>query len=257
MDWYHTIELAPGVETAGWFDLRKVAARLPWPDLSGRRCLDVGTFDGFWAFEMERRGAAEVVAIDLLEPESWDWPAGSTEAVAEALNRRKHGGSGFETARKALGSSVARHELSVYDLDPERLGRFDFIYLGSLLLHLRDPVGALEHVRAACSGELMLLDAFDPWLTVVSRAPAAALDGLGRPWWWRPSLRTLGRFVESAGFELLSGPRPLLMPRGRGQPRPAPRPRLLSTHAGRTALVSSWIGDPHAFLLARPDISAN
>ena len=66
--WYHTLELAPGVRTPGWFDLRETAAALLPASLAGRRCLDVGTFDGFWAFEMERRGAAEVIAIDILDP---------------------------------------------------------------------------------------------------------------------------------------------------------------------------------------------
>ena len=70
VQWYHSLELAPGVVTPGWFDLRPMAAKLPWPTLTGLRCLDVGTFDGFWAFEMERRGAREVVAIDLLDPET-------------------------------------------------------------------------------------------------------------------------------------------------------------------------------------------
>ena len=50
-EWYHTLELAPGVVTPGWFDTREVPQRLPIPaSLAGRRCLDVGTFDGFWAF---------------------------------------------------------------------------------------------------------------------------------------------------------------------------------------------------------------
>ena len=55
--------------TPGWFDTRAVAPKLPFPERStGKRCLDIGTFDGFWAFEMERRGADEVLAIDLLDP---------------------------------------------------------------------------------------------------------------------------------------------------------------------------------------------
>jgi hypothetical protein len=44
-------------------------------DLSGKRCLDVATMDGFWAFEMERRGAASVTALDLEDPDELDWPA--------------------------------------------------------------------------------------------------------------------------------------------------------------------------------------
>jgi hypothetical protein len=60
-EWYHTLELAPGVETAGFFDHRPLLRKLPIPaSLAGQRCLDIGTFDGFWAFELERRGAAEV-----------------------------------------------------------------------------------------------------------------------------------------------------------------------------------------------------
>jgi tRNA (mo5U34)-methyltransferase len=69
-EWYHTLELAPGVETPGFFDLRPLLREFPLPpSLAGMRCLDVGTFDGFWAFAMERRGAAEVVAIDVLDPD--------------------------------------------------------------------------------------------------------------------------------------------------------------------------------------------
>ena len=70
--WYHTIDLAPGVVTPGWFDLRPVVERMPWPSVAGKRCLDVGTYDGFLAFEMERRGAAEVVAVDLDDHDQWD-----------------------------------------------------------------------------------------------------------------------------------------------------------------------------------------
>src|SRR5205807_1718583 len=96
LDWYHTIELAPGVETPGWFDLRDVIAEVPLPtSLAGARVLDVGTFDGFWAFEMERRGAAEVVAIDVLDPAGWDWPAGSDDAVVREIGKRKAQGAGF------------------------------------------------------------------------------------------------------------------------------------------------------------------
>ena len=67
-DWWHTIEVAAGVVTPGGWDLRATAGRLPWPVvLAGMRCLDLGTMDGFWACELEHRGAAEVVAIDVLD----------------------------------------------------------------------------------------------------------------------------------------------------------------------------------------------
>lgn len=252
-EWYHTFELAPGVVTPGWFDHRGIVSKLPLPALAGRRCLDVGTFDGFWAFEMERRGAREVIGMDILDPSAWDWPVGSDQAVIDALDRRKRGGEGFEVARRALGSSVERLDCSVYDLDPERHGRFDFIYLGSLLLHLRDPVRALERVRAVCDGELLVVDAVHPVLSVLlPRTPVARLDGVGRPWWWKPNTAGLERMVWAAGFELVRRPTHLLMPRGSGQ-RPVPlKMRLLRSAAGRDELVRTRLGDPHAALLCRP-----
>jgi hypothetical protein len=56
--WYHSIELAPGLVTPGHIDLRPVARRV-LPERMEGRALDVGTFDGFWAFELERRGAPD------------------------------------------------------------------------------------------------------------------------------------------------------------------------------------------------------
>ena len=73
--WYHTIDLPDGTATPGFYDTRGSPQFVPWPkELHGGRCLDVGTFDGFWAFEMERRGAREVVAVDLADPHALDWP---------------------------------------------------------------------------------------------------------------------------------------------------------------------------------------
>ena len=118
--WYHTIELAPGVVTPGYFDHRAIAAEIPFPSLTGKRCLDVGTYDGFWAFEMERRGAAEVVAADVIDPSRWDWPPGSDDAVVREMEANKEGNRGFALAREVLASKVELIDRSIYELDPER-----------------------------------------------------------------------------------------------------------------------------------------
>ena len=39
--WYHVLELAPGVLTPGWFDLRPILDLMPWPEVAGKRCLDL------------------------------------------------------------------------------------------------------------------------------------------------------------------------------------------------------------------------
>lgn len=253
-EWYHTIELAPGIETPGWFDTRQVVRELPFPmSLAGKRCLDVATFDGFWAFEMERRGAAETVGIDILDPMAWDWPVGSDRAVIAALKRRKEGGEGFLIAQEALGSSVIRRELSVYDLDPSEVGEFDFVYVGSLLMHLRDPVRALECVRSVCRGSLLLVDNINLGLTLGHwRRPVAALDGVGRPWWWKLNLAGLVRVVEAAGFRLVRAPKRIWMPAGAGHPKPRFDLNLVRSEEARSLLLAALKGDPHAALLAEP-----
>jgi tRNA (mo5U34)-methyltransferase len=252
-DWYHTIELAPGAVTPGWFDTRPVVEWLPIPpSLAGKRCLDVGTFDGFWAFEMERRGA-EVVAIDLLDLAEADWPPNSTPETIEAIGRRKAGGHGFDIARTCLGSSVERHELSVYDVAPEDLGRFDFVYLGSLLLHLRDPVRALDRLHSVCTGQLLIVDSIDLLLTLLfPKRPSASLDVRGRPWWWTCNLAGLVRLAEAARFRIVRPAERIFMPPGNGQPLARLRPKLLLSPAGRYDALVRLRGDPHGVVLAEP-----
>lgn len=238
--------------TPGWFDHRPVLDRVPLPaSLDGMRCLDVGTFNGFWAFEMERRGAREVVGLDVLEPERWDWPAGSEPEAVAAIGTRQAAGAGFDVAKRALGSAVDRVDMSVYDLHRDELGGFDVIYLGSLLLHLRDPVGALERVRSVCDGTLIVVDAIDLPLTFAfPHRPVARLDGRGRPWWWQANAAGLARIVESAGFDLAGAPRRLYIPPGAGWTTNRWSPRLLASRPGREHLTAAWKGDPHAVLVA-------
>ncbi len=255
-EWYHTLELRPGVVTPGWFDLRELASRLPIPaSLAGKRALDIGTFEGFWAFQLEGRGAAEVVAIDILDPWAWDWPLGSDDAVVRALEERKDAGTGFEIAAAVLRSRVRRQELSVYDLSPEAVGTFDFVYLGSLLLHLRDPVRALEAVRSVLrpGGHLLSVDAVDLDLSLRVRSrPVAVLDGVGRPWWWKPNLAGLQRLVEVGGFRVVAGPRRVYLPIGASQPLPRLTVRRILRAQGRELVAMHLRGDPHAYVLAEP-----
>jgi tRNA (mo5U34)-methyltransferase len=219
--WYHTLELAPGVATPGWFDLRGVVDRMPWPDVAGKRCLDVGTYDGFLAFELERRGAAEVVATDIEDHSRWDWPA-RTRALGparlgEMVGQRK--GLGFDIANEALGSSVQRVERSVYDLDPAHDGEFDVVVCGSLLLHLRDPVRALEAIRAVCRGSFLSSEQIDTRLTLLSPKRAAArFRGGESVQWWVPNASGHRVMVESAGFRVKDASRRYRIPLGAGHP---------------------------------------
>lgn len=250
--WYHTIRLPGGVTTPGLYDTLGELERIPFPaDLTGKRCLDVGTGDGFWAFEMERRGAEEVVAIDIDDPEGYDWPA-NRDAIEQPTFAQAHPSHrrAFGVAREALGSSVERRDLRVYDLDPAAMGTFDFVFMGSLLLHLRDPVGALAAVRGVLTGRLLSVDSVSPALTLLHpRQPMARLEAPGWPLWWVMNVACYRRLFAPAGLEVTGSGRPFFVRSGPGyrfKPR-VDRPLL----RGAQRLVAERKGIPHCWVTAR------
>ena len=127
--WWHEIELAPGIITPGDDSNRNKLPVLEElglsSDLSGRRALDIGCSDGFFAFELEMRGA-DVVAVDFV-PSTY---------------------TGFATARDILGSAVEYRMDNVYSLNPESYGVFDLVFFLGVLYHLRKPLAALDSIRA-------------------------------------------------------------------------------------------------------------
>ncbi len=134
--WFMKMDLGDGVLTPGWSDPEH--DKLPWfglpEDLTGQRVLDVGCAKGFFSFEAERRGAAEVVSLDF-DP--------------ECVKR-------FDICAQALGSANRACVMSVYDLDPMELGTFDLVMFFGLLYHLPDPLGGMDKVDAMASGTVLI-----------------------------------------------------------------------------------------------------
>ena len=255
--WYHAMELAPGIETPGWFDMRPVSRVLPWPDVRGKRCLDVGTYDGFLAFEMERKGAAEVVAIDIDDHTKWDWPpdvrAHGGENLAKLAGPEK--GRGFRIAHAALGSRVDRRPISVYDLDPKTMGTFDVVVMGSLLLHLRDPLRALEAIRSVCGGYFMSAEEINLVTTLLHpKRPLLQLNGSGPLCQWMvPNAAGHRRMVFSAGFQIEKATRPYAIPFGPAHPKRQHDPRS-EARAALQKVTLRTTGVPAAAVLSRPRV---
>ena len=203
-DWYHTIELAPDRVTRGLVDLRSLASTVLPGDLAGARALDVGTFDGFWAYELERRGA-DVVATDVGGFLDSDWPPPTRERLGNQFRDRSPG-ERFELAQEALGSKVRRVECSIHELDPVELGGpFEFVVVGWLLMHLRDPVGGLEAIHRVLrpGGQILVLDQIDLGASILRRGrPWARLRALEPPFdWWVGNVACLRAWLQLAGFE--------------------------------------------------------
>jgi tRNA (mo5U34)-methyltransferase len=208
--WYHSIDLGDGVVTKGMFDHRPVLDHYPIPaGLSGKRCLDVATMDGYWAFEMERRGAASVTAIDIDSPEDLDWPVSLRPDHDKSLDESK--AERFALAKRALGSSVERVILSAYDLSPDRLGTFDFVFCGDLLLHLKDPITPVENIRAVCTDSAVIVNVIKRF-RFREKHPMADLDGIDTFTWWTTNLAGLVRIVRAAGFARVERSDPFELP---------------------------------------------
>jgi tRNA (mo5U34)-methyltransferase len=199
LGWYHTLELAPGIVTPGMFDLRPHVGRYGLPDrLDGMRVLDVGTWDGFWAFEMERRGAAEVVALDLDDERELDWPPRRRPATFPEGRR----GDGFRLAKEVFGSKVQRVVANIYDADPTDLGTFDLVFCGMVLLHLRDQLLALERIARLCRGTFISAEEPDALTSLLPFSVARyRANRVADVVFWLPNQRAWRRMMWTAGFD--------------------------------------------------------
>src|SRR4051794_20123429 len=155
---YHVMDL-PGVEIPGasW-DLRpNVDAYLGGVELEGRRVLEIGPATGYLSFHMEAQGA-RVVAVELGPDTEWDLvPHSGVDhrvARAERTDKMERMRRTFWFAHERVGSSVQVHYASAYSM-PDELGHFDLATLGSVLLHLRDPLRAVA--RCAQLAETLVI----------------------------------------------------------------------------------------------------
>ena len=133
--WHQRWELFRGVHLPGRNDVQTILEYAGVPhDLTGKRVLDVGAWNGGFSFECERRGAAEVVALSLENPDT----------------------TGFNRVKAVLGSKVSYVLGSVYNLAPDVLGRFDVVLFLGVLYHLRYPLLAADKLRSITSGEVFI-----------------------------------------------------------------------------------------------------
>src|SRR3954453_15121056 len=178
-EWWHVIDLPDGSTTPGAWDLRPLSEELPWPDVHGKRCLDIGTADGFWAFELERRGAAEVLATD--------------QGTFFGQKSRRN----FEHARDLRSSHVRYEERDVFDLE----GDFDVAFMGYVLQMVEDPIRALRSVARVARTRMLLATFSLPLSLRPAPLPRLHARHHGREWFvFNP--RGLRKAVETAGWNV-------------------------------------------------------
>jgi tRNA (mo5U34)-methyltransferase len=186
--WWHSFELPDGRVIDGVNNLEVLRGRLaqfPIPEnLTGKRVLDIGAWDGWFSFEMERRGA-QVVAVD-----NWDNPR-------------------LREVHQLLGSKVEYLQLDMYELTPERIGQFDIVLFLGVLYHLKHPLLALERVCSLATD----FAAVDSFVIQERHRPNSDVDrrpvmefyetnefGGQTDNWVGPSVPCLMAFCRTAGF---------------------------------------------------------
>lgn len=185
--WYHSFLLPDGTGIEGFVPLQTLQRRwsqyrLP-PDLTGKRVLDTGAWDGWFSFEAERRGAG-VVAMDCVEIPN------------------------FLEIRRKLNSRVDYRILDFYELPEANLGTFDYVLFLGILYHLKHPLLALETV-CALTTDTAIVESFvtdaDSWREHTSDIPTMEFyetDELGNQLdnWIGPSVGCLLALCRAAGF---------------------------------------------------------
>jgi SAM-dependent methyltransferase len=207
--WYHTMELASGVETPGCFDMRPFVPEFRFPtSMAGLRVVDVGTSNGQFAFHFERLGAAHVVAIDLAHVLDHDFPHWYREELrgkhtAVELDRIDHDEleAGFALAHEVYRSRVEKRRCTVYEIGDRMPGEFDLAYCCNLVQHLSDPVRALESIRRSLQpgGRFIFGCSCDISVDAVSYG---IFHGAIDPHitYWAPSREAAVRMCRLAGF---------------------------------------------------------
>jgi tRNA (mo5U34)-methyltransferase len=141
--WWHSIDFGDGVwsdgEKANFLPVEKRMIsevekwRFPKNYFKGKRVLDIGSWDGYYAFLAEERGASEVVALDL-------W----SEKISLGFDKKTK--EGFDIAKSIKNSNVIDIDMNIYDATEEVLGKFDVVLFAGVLYHLQDPMRALRAI---------------------------------------------------------------------------------------------------------------
>ncbi len=219
--WYHSIDVGSRIVTDGLTPLEELRRRwklLRLPDLGGKTVLDINTWDGFYAFEAERHGAALVTALDF-----YMWAMDLPQHVAYWRQcKEKHivpqqyhtmpyfrphelpGRRGFDVAYELLASKVKAIVADFMTMNLEELGVFDVVLFLGTLYHMENPFESLKRLAtvtrelAVIETEAVALPGYEGH-SLCEFFESNELNGDVSNW-WAPNERALTGMCRAAGF---------------------------------------------------------
>jgi tRNA (mo5U34)-methyltransferase len=238
--WWHSIDLGDGVVTPGGKSHEQLTHELnaaALPDLTGKTVLDIGGWDGFFAFAAERAGAARVAVLDHymwsldIPAQQRYWADCLEQGIAPEPYHETDlwhpdtlpGKAGFDTAREILGSGVEEIVADFSTCDLDAIGVWDVTLFLGVLYHLPDPLGGLTRLAqltrelAVIETEAVVVPGYEHeamWRFF----PGAELNGDVSNW-WAPNIAALVGALGPAGFaraEVKLGPSRELLDRDGG-----------------------------------------
>lgn len=203
-DWYHSTDLPDGSFAQGEWDLRGTEqpylGNLP---IASQRVLEIGPASGYLTFWMERAGA-DVTAFEAGYDAGIELVPGTDEHEAalmqqEIMRHTQRTTNAWWFLHRMTGSSARLVHGDLYSL-PADLGRYDFSFLGCVLVHTRDPYTVLSQV-AGHTDTIVVTEQHDPSVPEGCLQFNPDLANIGPSvMWWRFSPGALVTMLWRLGF---------------------------------------------------------
>ncbi len=187
--WFHSMDLGDGVMTKGLKSAERLAYQADhvfrYP-IAGQSVLDIGCWDGFFAFEARRRGARKVLAADH---HVWTHGWGKKEA--------------FAFARRCIDPSVGMRDIAFEQMTADDIGVHDVVLYLAMLHHMRDPFGAIARA-ASMTGRMLVVEThidanLPPEPPALAFYPFKELNNDPGSW-WGPNPAGVIALLRACGF---------------------------------------------------------
>jgi tRNA (mo5U34)-methyltransferase len=189
LPWFQSIALTPDFTTLGTKSAEQLAieeeAFLGALDLRGASLIEIGSWNGYFAFAAKRRGAVRIAATDKFV---WQLAGGAARRA-------------FDLAHACIGEGIDVVEIDPTEL-PGPLQPADVMLFTGVFYHLWDPLIILQKIAALTRDVLILETHMDAcYLTQPAMVHYPGRELQDDPTnWWGPNIACVYALLKQVGF---------------------------------------------------------